>query len=79
MLIIAIRHLVLSEEITTVTSQTPPAPSTVLSFKVMSISTTAVKLHWEPFPLFKQEGLVLYYQIGVDQKENGNHHRSGLS
>lgn len=36
------------------------------SFKVISIAATDVTLLWEPVPLFKQGGLILYYQIGVD-------------
>lgn len=55
-------------KITTVTS----APLEVLSFKVLSISTTDVILGWEPSSLSSQKGLVLYYQIGVNQKEKGN-------
>lgn len=58
-------------KITTVTSQTPSAPLEVLSFKVLSISTTDVILGWEPSSLSRQKGLVLYYQIGVNQ-EKGN-------
>lgn len=59
-------------KITDVTSQTPSAPLEVLSFKVLSISTTDVILGWEPSSLSSQKGLVLYYQIGVNQKEKGN-------
>lgn len=61
-------------KITTISSQTFSAPSIIPSFKVMSIETTSVKLCWEPFPLSKQEGLVLLYQIGGDKKGNGNYY-----
>lgn len=41
------------------------APTAVPSFKVFSIGATDVTLLWEPVPLSKQNGLILYYQIGV--------------
>lgn len=47
------------------------APSIVASFKVLSISATDVTVFWEPEPLSKQKGVILYYQIGLVQK-NGN-------
>lgn len=40
----------------------------------MSIATTDVTLCWELLPLSKQEGLVLYYQVGVVQNKKGNHY-----
>ncbi|XP_041813929.1 interleukin 12 receptor, beta 2a, like [Chelmon rostratus] len=42
-------------------------PSRVPSFKVISIAATDVTLLWEPVPLPKQRGVILYYQIGVDK------------
>lgn len=48
------------------------APSRVPSFKVISIAATDVTLLWEPVPLPKQRGVILYYQIGVD-KHHGKH------
>lgn len=62
------------KKLTADTSQMPSAPSRVPSFELMSIAATEVKLCWEPLSLSKQEGLVLYYQIGVDQKGNGNYY-----
>ncbi|XP_068605903.1 interleukin 12 receptor, beta 2a, like, partial [Brachionichthys hirsutus] len=41
-------------------------PSTMPSLKAISIAATHVTLLWEPIPIAKQEGLVLYYQIGLD-------------
>lgn len=43
-------------------------PSGVPSFKVYSIAATSVTLQWEPVPLLKQNGVILYYQIGVDRQ-----------
>ncbi|XP_070778526.1 interleukin 12 receptor, beta 2a, like [Enoplosus armatus] len=43
-------------------------PSRVPSFKVFSIAATHVTLLWEPVPLSKQNGVILYYQIGVDRQ-----------
>ncbi|XP_044036321.1 interleukin 12 receptor, beta 2a, like isoform X2 [Siniperca chuatsi] len=43
-------------------------PSRVSSFKVFSIAATRVTLLWEPVPLSKQNGVILYYQIGVDRQ-----------
>ncbi|XP_069569648.1 interleukin 12 receptor, beta 2a, like [Brachyistius frenatus] len=45
------------------------APSTVPSFKVISIAATDVTLFWEPVPLPTQNGHILYYQIGVDTQK----------
>ncbi|XP_028268760.1 interleukin 12 receptor, beta 2a, like [Parambassis ranga] len=42
------------------------APSSVPFFEVSSISATDVTLFWEPVPLSKQNGLILYYEIRVD-------------
>nr|XP_020472020.1 interleukin-6 receptor subunit beta-like isoform X1 [Monopterus albus]XP_020472021.1 interleukin-6 receptor subunit beta-like isoform X1 [Monopterus albus]XP_020472022.1 interleukin-6 receptor subunit beta-like isoform X1 [Monopterus albus] len=41
-------------------------PSKVPSFKVLSIAATHVILVWEPVPFFQQNGVIRYYQIGVD-------------
>lgn len=48
-------------------------PSRVPAFKVTSIAATHVTLCWETIPLTKQNGAILYYQIGVDKKENGKY------
>lgn len=42
------------------------------SLKVLSIADTQVTLFWESDPLYKQKGLVLYYQVGTDSI-NGNY------
>ncbi|KAM9346053.1 granulocyte colony-stimulating factor receptor-like [Symphorus nematophorus] len=44
-------------------------PSKVPKFEVFSISATHVTLLWEPVPLLKQNGMILYYQIGVDRQK----------
>ncbi|XP_051244222.1 interleukin 12 receptor, beta 2a, like [Dicentrarchus labrax] len=44
-------------------------PSKVPSFKVFSIDTTDVTLIWEPVPLDEQNGVILYYQVGVDREK----------
>nr|XP_046270741.1 interleukin 12 receptor, beta 2a, like isoform X2 [Scatophagus argus] len=41
-------------------------PPSVPSFQVFSIADTHVTLLWDPIPLFKQRGVILYYQIGLD-------------
>ncbi|XP_030262992.1 interleukin 12 receptor, beta 2a, like isoform X2 [Sparus aurata] len=41
-------------------------PSKLPSFAVPFIATTHVNLRWDPGPLSKQDGLILYYQIGLD-------------
>ncbi|XP_035471460.2 interleukin 12 receptor, beta 2a, like isoform X1 [Scophthalmus maximus] len=43
-------------------------PSTVSSFKVLSIAATQVTLFWEPAPLSKQNGVILFYQVGLDKQ-----------
>ncbi|KAM9843118.1 interleukin 12 receptor, beta 2a, like [Aulostomus maculatus] len=43
-------------------------PSKVRSFKVYSIAATHVTLFWEPVPLSMQNGVILFYQIGVNRK-----------
>ncbi|XP_077475088.1 interleukin 12 receptor, beta 2a, like isoform X2 [Stigmatopora argus] len=40
-------------------------PAKVPSFKVISIAATHATLSWEPIPLTKQNGLILFYEIGV--------------
>ncbi|XP_017277263.1 interleukin 12 receptor, beta 2a, like [Kryptolebias marmoratus] len=40
-------------------------PSTVPSFKVSLLGSTDVTLVWEPVPISKRNGVILYYQIGV--------------
>ncbi|KAM9746232.1 interleukin 12 receptor, beta 2a, like [Menidia menidia] len=41
-------------------------PSVVPSFKVLSVAAKEATLIWEPVPCSKQNGVILYYQIGVD-------------
>ncbi|XP_071330011.1 interleukin 12 receptor, beta 2a, like isoform X2 [Trachinotus anak] len=66
------------------------SPSQVKSFKVISITATQVTLFWEPVPLFKQNGVIQYYQIGLRrqnvynvsasrQHENGTFELKNLS
>ncbi|KAF7658629.1 hypothetical protein LDENG_00010260 [Lucifuga dentata] len=43
-------------------------PSRVPSLKVISIDATHVTLTWEPVPLPEQNGVILYYQVGVDSQ-----------
>ncbi|XP_023126588.1 interleukin 12 receptor, beta 2a, like [Amphiprion ocellaris] len=45
---------------------TQTTPSAVPVFEVTSIGTTDVTLSWEPVPISKQNGLILFYQIGLD-------------
>ncbi|XP_077590553.1 interleukin-6 receptor subunit beta-like isoform X2 [Stigmatopora nigra] len=40
-------------------------PAKVPSFKVISIAATHATLLWEPIPLTMQNGLILFYEIGV--------------
>ncbi|XP_034534359.1 interleukin 12 receptor, beta 2a, like isoform X2 [Notolabrus celidotus] len=42
-------------------------PSRVPSFKVQSIAVSDVTLSWEPVPLLQQNGIILFYQIGVNR------------
>ncbi|XP_071383964.1 interleukin 12 receptor, beta 2a, like isoform X2 [Centroberyx affinis] len=42
--------------------------SKVPSFKVITIEATHVTLFWKPVPLLQRKGVILCYQIGVDQK-----------
>ncbi|XP_078140932.1 interleukin 12 receptor, beta 2a, like [Centroberyx gerrardi] len=44
--------------------------SKVPSFKVITIEATHVTLFWEPVPLLQRKGVILCYQIGVDQQVN---------
>ncbi|XP_008284784.1 interleukin 12 receptor, beta 2a, like isoform X2 [Stegastes partitus] len=44
-------------------------PSAVPLFEVSSIGATDVTLSWEPVPISKQNGLILYYQIGLNTQE----------
>ncbi|XP_016896325.2 interleukin 12 receptor, beta 2a, like isoform X3 [Cynoglossus semilaevis] len=55
------------------------APSKVQSLKVLSIADTQVTLFWESDPLYKQKGLVLYYQVGTDSINVYNVSTSPLS
>ncbi|XP_022071259.2 interleukin 12 receptor, beta 2a, like [Acanthochromis polyacanthus] len=48
---------------------TQSTPSAVPVFDVTSIGTTDVTLSWEPVPLSKQTGLILFYQIGLDGRK----------
>ncbi|XP_036943815.1 interleukin 12 receptor, beta 2a, like [Acanthopagrus latus] len=41
-------------------------PAKLPSFEVPLIAATHVTLRWDPGPLSKQDGLILYYQIGLD-------------
>ncbi|KAM9392839.1 interleukin 12 receptor, beta 2a, like isoform 2-T2 [Pholidichthys leucotaenia] len=45
------------------------APPAVPSFRVDSIAATEVALSWELIPIDKQNGLILYYQIGLNTGE----------
>lgn len=46
-------------------------PSRVSSFQVFSIAATGGTMSWESVPLCEQNGVILYYQIIVDDGVNG--------
>ncbi|XP_057716558.1 interleukin 12 receptor, beta 2a, like isoform X2 [Corythoichthys intestinalis] len=46
-------------------------PAKVPLFKVNSIAATHATLLWEPVPLDMQNGLILYYKIGIHGKTHG--------
>ncbi|XP_029015849.1 interleukin 12 receptor, beta 2a, like [Betta splendens] len=54
----------LSSVIAYASQGTPPQ---VPSFRVFSIAATHVTLFWESIPLSQQNGVIQYYQIGVDE------------
>ncbi|XP_077397572.1 interleukin 12 receptor, beta 2a, like isoform X2 [Festucalex cinctus] len=55
------------------TTVTFKVPTKVPLFKVLSIAATHATLFWEPVPLTMQNGLILYYEIGVHGQMGQQH------
>ncbi|XP_029365342.1 interleukin 12 receptor, beta 2a, like isoform X2 [Echeneis naucrates] len=47
-------------------------PPSVQFFEVVSITPTQVTLFWKPAPLSEQNGMIRYYQIGLDKQNVDN-------